>query len=911
SNVTSHTDARGVKAVYSYNNDPLNRLQSLSWDTSGFGDTANPILGAAIVTYQYRTKSYGAQLLDVTQLSGATTAGVSTETFGFDSEGRISSRITTMTSRSSYPFVTDYIYDALDRVSDVRYAAEYGNGAQPRKLVHHDYDVASRFTGVSVDGQAHASNFVYNAASQPEQLKVGVSGANQITENYGYHAQTGLLQSQTVARGGTTLLNLDYDYAGANGKRTGQLTKISNNLNHDKDRGYQYDGLGRLIRATGGQNVNWAQRYEYDRFGNRNNVYSYTADQYVRNFYQSALNRQPNTSELNSWLATLQSAHSQGPSQFLSEMQNLGATLFTSQEYANRNRTDTQYVYDLYQAYLYRGPDQGGWDFWVSQIPVNGRAAVRAGFEWSYEFYLKTSGVSPYSPPGGATVARDGLHGLAFDTATNRIVNSGWNYDNAGNQVRAQNSGGVWQRFQYDAANRLAKVKADDNVSVIGSYTYGATNQRLSSEESGVRTYFAWSGNAVACEFTETGGSTTPAWSRSYVYLGARLLSTLTPNGSGGEAVQYHHADRLGTRLVTNGQDTSSFEQVTLPFGTALTNESTGATTRRFTSYERSTATTLDYAINRNYDPNQGRFTTVDPIGMASVTLGNPQSLNLYAYCINDPVNHIDPTGLGFWSFFKKLFKIISKILTIIAIVATIALIMSFFPGSIGAVGKFVFGLITKVMGYLGPLKFARNGITGEVGVTGVNPLGIAFGALLAVGALANHITCEPNCQPKEIKGATPAQLKLIVDAVDDLVNRIKNNKECAKVLGGKDKALKAIKQSTVLVAPIQADVFMGPGGVPIAQKVLMAQTNNKTKTIHLGSNTVLAPDGKMTVTVWGAGGKTVQTVQGPVSDINEISATLAHETAHRTNSKEIVQDDRADAVNKQNDDKIRKACGY
>jgi YD repeat-containing protein len=330
SNLTSHTDARGVKAVYTYNNDPLNRLQSLSWDTSGFGDSANPILGAATGTYQYRTKSYGGQLLDVTQLSGATTAGVSTETFGFDSEGRISSRTTTMTSRSSYPFVTDYIYDALDRVSDVRYAAEYGNGAQPRKLVHHDYDVASRFTGVSVDGQAHASNFVYNAASQPEQLKVGVSGANQITENYGYHAQTGLLQSQTAVRGGTTLLNLDYDYAGANGKRTGQLTKISNNLNHDKDRGYQYDGLGRLIRATGGQNVNWAQRYEYDRFGNRNNVYSYTADQYVRNFYQSALNRQPNTSELNTWLATVQSAYSQGPSQFLSAMQNLGASLFTS-----------------------------------------------------------------------------------------------------------------------------------------------------------------------------------------------------------------------------------------------------------------------------------------------------------------------------------------------------------------------------------------------------------------------------------------------------------------------------------------------------------------------------------------------------------------------------------------------------
>jgi hypothetical protein len=44
--------------------------------------------------------------------------------------------------------------------------------------------------------------------------------------------------NQTVVRGGTTLLNLTYDYAGANGKRTGQLTKILNNLNPNKDRGY-------------------------------------------------------------------------------------------------------------------------------------------------------------------------------------------------------------------------------------------------------------------------------------------------------------------------------------------------------------------------------------------------------------------------------------------------------------------------------------------------------------------------------------------------------------------------------------------------------------------------------------------------------------------------------------------------
>jgi hypothetical protein len=152
--------------------------------------------------------------------------------------------------------------------------------------------------------------------------------------------------------------------------------------------------------------------------------------------------------------------------------------------------------------------------------------------------------------------------------------------------VRALAPGGGSQRFQYDAANRLVKIKTDDNLTVIASYTYGDSNERLIVDEGGLRTYYAGDGTA---EYVESGSSTTPQWSKTYIYLGARLLSTLTPNGSGGEFVQYHHPDRLGTRLVTNAQDTSSFEQVTLPFGTALNAESSGTTNLRFTTYDRRT----------------------------------------------------------------------------------------------------------------------------------------------------------------------------------------------------------------------------------------------------------------------------------------------------------------------------------
>src|SRR5207237_5345387 len=121
----------------------------------------------------------------------------------------------------------------------------------------------------------------------------------------------------------------------------------------------------------------------------------------------------------------------------------------------------------------------------------------------------------------------------------------------------------------------------------------------------------------------------------------------------GGESIQFHHPDRLGTRLVTDPSSGTSFEQVTLPFGTALDTESSGQTNRRFTSYDRSTTTKLDYAVNRHYDPQQGRFTQVDPAGMKATNLMSPQTLNLYAYCTNDPANRTDPDGLFSW--FKAL----------------------------------------------------------------------------------------------------------------------------------------------------------------------------------------------------------------------------------------------------------------
>jgi RHS repeat-associated protein len=51
----------------------------------------------------------------------------------------------------------------------------------------------------------------------------------------------------------------------------------------------------------------------------------------------------------------------------------------------------------------------------------------------------------------------------------------------------------------------------------------------------------------------------------------------------------------------------------------------------------------------RDYDPETGRFTALDPIGYAG------GDSDLYGYCVDDPVNFIDPPGLGKFKIVKRI----------------------------------------------------------------------------------------------------------------------------------------------------------------------------------------------------------------------------------------------------------------
>ncbi|MFJ6009412.1 RHS repeat domain-containing protein [Streptomyces halstedii] len=235
-----------------------------------------------------------------------------------------------------------------------------------------------------------------------------------------------------------------------------------------------------------------------------------------------------------------------------------------------------------------------------------------------------TKSAYAYTPPG--TTDANQLTGVT--TTQGSITNSGvYAYDDSGNTTNRPG-----QTLTWDAEGHLATTTDAKGAT---SYLYDTDGNRLIT-----RTPSKTILDLGHTEITLDKGATTAKATR-YIGLGGGNQAIRNNDGT----FAFTLADHQGTgNLAVTASNLTLSQQRTLPFGgTRGTATGTMPGTKGFVGgTDETTATGLVHLGAREYDPQTGRFISVDPI----LDVTDSQQMNGYNYANNSPVTLSDPDGL-------------------------------------------------------------------------------------------------------------------------------------------------------------------------------------------------------------------------------------------------------------------------
>ena len=115
----------------------------------------------------------------------------------------------------------------------------------------------------------------------------------------------------------------------------------------------------------------------------------------VTDFYRGLLARLPDSGGFTFWLARFRAAQCLGGNAVNAEVESISSLFAGSAEYASRARSNAQFVGDLFNAFLRRGGDLAGVQFWINEIASGARTreSVRQAFVASPEFQSRVAAI--------------------------------------------------------------------------------------------------------------------------------------------------------------------------------------------------------------------------------------------------------------------------------------------------------------------------------------------------------------------------------------------------------------------------------------------------------------------------------------------------------------------------------------
>ncbi len=113
----------------------------------------------------------------------------------------------------------------------------------------------------------------------------------------------------------------------------------------------------------------------------------------VVDFYRGLLARLPDTGGFNYWVQQFRTAECQGAGAVYAQVEAISSAFASGGEYAARQRSHAQFIGDLYNAFLRRGGDLAGVQFWIGQLDAGAQTSeqVRRQFVASPEFQARVN----------------------------------------------------------------------------------------------------------------------------------------------------------------------------------------------------------------------------------------------------------------------------------------------------------------------------------------------------------------------------------------------------------------------------------------------------------------------------------------------------------------------------------------
>jgi len=602
-------DARGNTTYY----------DSLDYVGSGVTGSITDPLG--------NTTSYGYDLFNnrnsVTNANGNTTTSI------YDERGNITA-ITDPVGN-----ITNFTYDANDNLIQLKDALN--------RIYSHTYDANDNLIKITDPMGSHTS-FTYDSKGQ----LTGITDAQTNTNVFAYDPN-GNLSSSTDPCGHTT--SYIYDGVGRMLSRSdAKGTTIS----------YIYDGLDRVTEAN---YPDGSMIYNYDRINlisitdkaSRVTSFEYDSlDRLTRVIYPightvqysyDAVSNLTSITYPNAWIVS----YSYDWANRLTRVTgwNNNNTLYTYDPAGNLTLTK-HLPYGITTAYGY---DDAG--RLVSLETKKSDDTVICSYQYTLDAVGNKIAVSTAEP------IEPNLSFLDVDYTYNQdnqlLTANGrtFQYDENGNLIEKVEDGNT-TTYTYDYDNRLTALSAPDSNYL---YRYDAFGNRTVKTKDLVTTKYLWDTNRklpqVLAETDDNNDIT------CYYIYGHGLIAKIPVQEWGPFEPYYYHYDGLGNTVAITDESTAIVNRYAYtPFGElAAIEESIPNPFRYVGRYGvMDDKNGLFYMRARYYDPEIGRFISKDPIGFTG-------GLNLYAYCYNNPVLFIDPSGLRctfltrIGNFFKELVR--------------------------------------------------------------------------------------------------------------------------------------------------------------------------------------------------------------------------------------------------------------